>query len=166
MTTTPTGHFAQRDDGLYLQFDRLFTAPIGDVWRSLTSPVELAKWIGTYTGDPRTGAVRFKMLFEESADWYYTSILVCNDPTSLHVDIGKDENKMRLFAHLRVANGLTALTFGQRIDNPADAAQMGPGWDYYLDRLKAARTGHAMPIFESYYPLHSAHYASLLVPAK
>ena len=61
MTARPTGHYVLKDDGLYLQFDRLFHAPIEDVWFSLTNPNAMRAWIGTYTGSPATGGVRFRM---------------------------------------------------------------------------------------------------------
>ena len=47
---------------------------------------------------------------------------------------------------------MTTLTLGQRLHDPAEAADMGPGWDYYLDRLAAARAGTPQPEWETYYP--------------
>ena len=80
MTAKPTGHYALKSDGLYLQFDRLFYAPIEDVWYSLTNPTAMQAWIGTYTGSPATGGVRFKMTFEEGDEWQNVSILECQPP--------------------------------------------------------------------------------------
>ena len=42
---------------------------------------------------------------------------------------------------------------------------MGPGWDYYLDRLMAAHAGRPMPEWEHYYPALAEHYQELHVPA-
>jgi hypothetical protein len=41
---------------------------------------------------------------------------------------------------------------------------MGPGWDYYLDRLAAARAGRPLPEWDQYYPAFSSHYKELPVP--
>ena len=78
MTAKATGHYTLKPDGLYLQFDRLFHAPIEEVWFSLTNPTAMQAWIGTYTGRPETGGVRFRMGFEgEEGDWQNVSILEC-----------------------------------------------------------------------------------------
>ena len=42
---------------------RTFAAPIEDVWAAITEPERLARWIGTWTGDPASGRVRFAMTF-------------------------------------------------------------------------------------------------------
>jgi hypothetical protein len=41
---------------------------------------------------------------------------------------------------------------------------MGPGWDYYLDRLMAAHARRPMPEWEQYYPALAEHYQELHVP--
>ena len=62
MTAKATGHYTLKPDGLYLQFDRLFHAPIEDVWFSLTNPTAMQAWIGTYTGRPETDTYRLPPL--------------------------------------------------------------------------------------------------------
>ncbi|PPL19690.1 SRPBCC domain-containing protein [Microterricola pindariensis] len=166
MSPKPTGRFAHRDDGLYLLLDRLFAAPIADVWFSLTNPHEMEKWIGTYTGQPYTGGVKFRMTSEPEAEWEYVSILECHAPHSFLAESREGPDKMRVFCHLTEAGGLTTLTLGQRLHNPAEAATMGPGWDYYLDRLIAARAGKTLPEWEHYYPAHASYYKELVVPGK
>ena len=42
---------------------------IEDVWFSLTNPTAMQSWIGTYTGRPQTGRVRFRMTAEEGSEW-------------------------------------------------------------------------------------------------
>jgi len=166
MTGKPTGRLAQREDGLYLMMDRLFKAPIEDVWASMTRPAELAKWIGTYTGSPSTGAARFRMSAEPDAKWEYVTILECAAPHRFFGDFGEGEDAWRALFHLVEGNGMTTVTFGQRLRNPAEAATMGPGWDYYLDRLVAYRAGRPLPEWDSYYPALAMHYKNLVVPAR
>ena len=38
------------------------------------------------------------------------------------------------------------------------AGEVGPGWEYYLDMLVAAREGKPLPSFGDYYPAQKAHY--------
>ena len=165
MTAKATGHYTLKPDGLWLQFDRLFHAPIEDVWFSLTNPTAMQAWIGTYTGRPETGGVRFRMTFEgEGAEWENVSILECDPPHRFLAHSGEGATAMRVFCHLREAGGMTTLTFGQRLANPTEAATMGPGWDYYLDRLAASRLGRELPAWEQYYPALAEHYQELHVP--
>lgn len=163
MTAKPTGHYVLKADGLYLQFDRLFHAPIEDVWYSLTNPNAMKAWIGTYTGSPSTGGVRFQMS-EEGAEWMNVSILECAAPHRFTADSGSGPSGVRVFCHLVEGGGMTTLTLGQRVKDGADAASIGPGWDFYLDRLIAARSGAAMPAWETYFPQFSPHYRELKVP--
>jgi uncharacterized protein YndB with AHSA1/START domain len=161
-----TGRFAHRDDGLYLLFDRIFSAAPEAVWESLTKPEALHGWIGTYTGSPRTGAVRFRMESKNDSSWEYVSILECKEPSRLALDMGEDDDAWRILAHLHEGSGKTVLTFGLRLHSAAEAATFGPVWDYYLDRLVAARSHHPVPTFSRYFPALQAYYQELIVPPR
>src|SRR3954470_20789062 len=52
MTTAPTGRIEHRDGRHVLVQTREFRAPIEDVWAAVTERERLARWIGTWTGDP------------------------------------------------------------------------------------------------------------------
>jgi len=165
MSAKPTGRLAHREDGLYLMLDRLFTAPIDDVWASLARPSGLAGWIGTYTGAPETGAVRFK-LAEPDAEWTYVSILKCIPPKRFTLNVGEGDAARHVILHLVEGAGMTTLTLGQRLHSAADAARVGPFWDYHLDRLVAVRTGQPLPASEHYAGAHELYYSELIVPTK
>ena len=162
--TRATGHYVRKDDGLYLQFDRLFHAPIEEVWYSLTNPNAMHAWIGTYTGIPSTGAVRFRMSGDE-AEWRNASVLLWDPPHRVRADIGEDESAIRVYCHLREAGGMTTLTLGHRLQSGADAKAIGPRCDYYLDRFAAVRAGRAMPEWTDYDPGLVDTYRALHVPA-
>ncbi|HYI33272.1 MAG TPA: SRPBCC domain-containing protein [Glaciibacter sp.] len=166
MPARPTGRLSHRDDGLYVMMDRLFSAPVIEVWASMTRPAELSKWIGTYSGSPQTGAVKFLMNAEEGAEWEYVSILECRAPHRFKADFGTGEDTWRALFHLVQGEGMTTLTFGQRLRTPAEVATIGPGWDYYLDRLVAARAGKPMPVWEDYHPAFKQYYKNLVIPTR
>lgn len=170
MTVKPTGHYLTRPDGLHLAFDRLFHAPIEDVWYSLTNPSAMKAWIGTYTGRPATGAVRFRMNAEEEyaedEGWMNVTILQCDRPHRFVADSTAPPAHMRLYCHLTEGGGMTTLTLAQYVMPDTDVASVGPGWDYYLDRLIAARNGAAMPAWESYFPAFTRYYRELTVPPR
>jgi hypothetical protein len=71
--------------------------------------------------------------------------------------------------HLRVAlseaDGRTLLTFTQPRLDPAEAESVGPGREYYLDRLAAAHAGKdvaAIDFERDYYPAMAPHYRAAL----
>ena len=164
MTFKPTGRLAYREDGLYLMLDRLFTASKEDVWASVSRSAGLHGWIGTYTGAPETGAVRFK-LDEPDAEWEYVSIVRCIPPKRFTADIGEGDDGRHVILHLVEGAGMTTLTFGQRLHSAAEAASVGPFWDYFLDRLVAARAGRPLPDRAHYKP-HVEYYSELIPPKK
>ncbi|MDH6235547.1 SRPBCC domain-containing protein [Cryobacterium sp. CG_9.6] len=166
MTVKPTGRLAYRDDGLYFMIDRLFSAPIEDVWASMTKPAELAKWIGTYTGSPSTGAVKFRMSSDPDSTWQYVTILECDAPHRFCGDFGEDDDAWHALFHLVEGNGMTTVTLGQRLRTAAEVATVGPGWDYYLDRLVAYRTGKPFRQWDAYYPALATQYRDLVVPKR
>lgn len=58
---------------------------------------------------------------------------------------------------------MTTLTFAQSVPDAQLAEGVGPGWQYYLDRLMLAETG-ADPAdidFDDYYPALKKHYREL-----
>ncbi|WP_275002852.1 SRPBCC family protein [Promicromonospora iranensis] len=166
---TATGHKEERADGTYVVLTRTFRAPIEDVWAAITEPDRLARWIGRWIGDPAQGSVRFEMLFEgEDVESEEYEINVCDAPNRLELTshMAYDEHTPATW-HLKLdlaeADGVTTLTFAQSMDDPAMAENVGPGWEYYLDRLVAAETGGdpATVDFGDYYPALSGYYRTL-----
>ena len=164
-TPTATGHRREHADGVYCEWTRTFRAPIEDVWAAVTEPQRLARWLGTWTGDPTTGEVKFQMLFEDEMPAERFRIDECDAPHRLRVTTsmpydGENPEHWQLRLDLAEEGGITTLTFAQIVPDPAMAENVGPGWDYYLDRLVAAEADRdpATVNFEDYYPALSAHY--------
>jgi len=57
----------------------------------------------------------------------------------------------------------TTLTFGQRLNPGEEVGSIGPGWEYYLDRLVAAHDGKdvATVVWDDYYPALKDAYQAL-----
>src|SRR3954463_8050441 len=101
MVPQPTGRLVRKDDGVYVVLDRIFKAPIEDVWSYFSRSPRLSEWLGEFTGLPSTGAVRFRMNAEgDAAEWENVSILECSPPHRVSVDVGEGEKAWRMFAHL------------------------------------------------------------------
>ena len=65
----------------------------------------------------------------------------------------------RLRFELSADDGVTTLTFTQPGITPGAAPDVGPGWEYYLDRLATAMNGRPMPNFDDYWPSLAPAYA-------
>jgi hypothetical protein len=82
------------------------------------------------------------MLFEgEEHAGETMEIRVCEPPYRLHLTSHAGEEVWLLELDLTHADGVTTLTFSQPGITKEQVAGVGPGWDYYLDRLVDAETG-------------------------
>jgi len=165
MTAQPTGRPARRDGRDAFTFERTFTAGIDDVWAAVTESDRLARWIGTWTGDPGSGSVLFRMNAEgEDITASRYDILRCEPPRSLQVRAVDDYGVWDLYLDLEQDATTTTLTLTQLVNDTVAPAETGPGWDYYLDRLVAAETGadvSAIDFARDYYPALRDHYRQL-----
>ena len=138
-----TGFREYRDGTTYLVFHRSFTAPIADVWDSIVDPERLNRWFGRWTGDPASGTVQIEWTAEEGSPVATYAIEVCEPPTRLRLHSVHDDpaEVWTLDLGLSEADGVTTLAFAQLVDDPAVVTDIGPGWQYYLDRFEVARSG-------------------------
>lgn len=159
---TPTGTVELRDGQYVLVQTRQFHAPIEDVWSAVTESDRLARWIGAWDGDPESGSVRFRMLFEGSEHEGETmTIRVCEPPHRLHLTSQVGDEVWLLDLDLVHADGVTTLTLAQPGVTAAQVPSVGPGWEYYLDRMVDAETGGdpSLRDFErDYYPAMADHF--------
>ena len=132
------------------------------MWAAITEPERLARWMGTWTGDPASGTVLFAMTFEgqepPGTRWRSAS---ATPPRRLAVTSQVGEQRWYLDVDLTEADGVTTLAFSQPDVDPEDALSVGPGWEFYLDRLVAAETGGdlaAIDFERDYYPAMAEHY--------
>ena len=168
MTQQPgsPGTKRERDGATQLEFTRTFEAPIEQVWAAVTDPERLARWVGTWTGDPAEGEVMFRMGFEgEEAEPECMQIEECEPPRRLRLvsTVGNGEGEPKswhLALELSEHDGVTTLVFAQEVPDPELVESVGPGWQFYLDRLVAAETGGDVSavVWEDYYPTLADRY--------
>lgn len=159
MTPTPTGRLIRTRRGLDLVLERSFRAGIDDVWASVTEPERTAGWIGAWEGEAGSGkTVQLTMAFEEGAEPSDVVIEACDPPRRLSVSVVDASGSWFLEVELTERDGTTELRFTHHLDDAADPASTGPGWEYYLDRLVASRDGAPAPEWDDYYPAQKAHY--------
>ncbi|HYO33879.1 MAG TPA: SRPBCC domain-containing protein [Nocardioidaceae bacterium] len=166
MTVKPTGRIDQDGDIRTLRLTRTFRASIDDVWAAVTEPERLERWIGTWTGDPADGRVGFRMTAEEGEPVEEEmEIRECEPPRRLALVSHVGVQLWQLELDLLEEHGVTTLTFTQVGIDPVEAESVGPGWEYYLDRLVAAETGgdvSAIDFERDYFPAMQDFYRSLL----
>jgi uncharacterized protein YndB with AHSA1/START domain len=176
-TTTPLGHRETREGTNHLVFTRTFAAALRDVWAACTEPERMERWIGTWTGDPASGEITFRMTAEgDDVPEEVYLVEVCEPPhrfvlrsrdTAPFSEVGSGPRvAWQHTLELSEAAGTTTLTFTQVVpEGPVGAdmvASVGPGWDYYLDRLVTAFDGAdpGQTAFEPYLD-RSGHYRNL-----
>ncbi|MFB9313611.1 SRPBCC domain-containing protein [Nocardioides plantarum] len=164
-------------EGRSLVFTRTYAAPLDDVWAACTEPARLERWIGTWAGDPAAGEVRFRMTAEgDDVPEEVYDVELCEPPRRFVLrsreaaPFSEDGSGPRVHwrhtLELDESDGLTTLRFTQAVpEGPTGAAMVasvGPGWDYYLDRLTADLGGADVAgiDFEPYLE-RSEHYRAL-----
>lgn len=155
----PTGRVAGND----LVLTRTFRAPIDDVWGSITESARCARWFGRWEGDGRPGnTIRLQMVLEKGEPWMDVHIDACDAPRHLAVTSKDDHGSTRVEVTLEQKGEVTTMTFVHHLDDRKSASDYGPGWEYYLDGLVAARDGAPMPKFEDYDPSQREYFLAQL----
>jgi uncharacterized protein YndB with AHSA1/START domain len=147
------GEVVRDADGVRLEFVRTYDAPAADVWSAVTDPERMERWIGRWTGDPASGQVQFEMPGPDGATPQPVTIDACEPPTAFRATISTPDGPWPLSLSLTAEGERTTLLFTHRLSEPYDASSVGPGWQYYLDRLGASVEGQPVPdSFADYYP--------------
>lgn len=146
-----------RDElGMRLEYERHYPDAAADVWSAVVDPERMARWLGTYTGDPATGTVRFVMTGDAMEG--DVQIVDCSPHSRLEVVLATGDGPWPLTLELTDTGDGTTLRFQHRLSEPYDASGVGPGWQYYLDRLEASLHGSDVPAdFEPYKELAESY---------
>jgi len=161
MKPTPHGRILITPTGHDLVLTRDFQAPIADVWASVTEPERTARWFGPWEGESGPGrTVRVQMTAEDGAPWSDVHIDVCEPPERLGLTMADESGTFHLELRLSERAGTTTLELVQHLEVLDGVGELGPGWEYYLDRLIAAQAGAPLPEWPPY-AAQQDHYARL-----
>ncbi|TCO56064.1 SRPBCC family protein [Actinocrispum wychmicini] len=162
MSLVPTGQLFRTAVGSDLVLPRTFRAPITDVWASVTEPERTARWFGPWEGDAAPGrTIKVQMVFEEQSPWFELRIDACEPPRRLAVSSSDEAGAWRMELLLSEQQGLTELRLVNHLDTVDKIGEVGPGWEYYMDLLVAARDGSPQRDFDEYYPAMKPYYDEL-----
>ena len=154
------GTVVRDGEAVRLVFERSYDASVEEVWEALTDPVRLGRWFGSWTGDPASGRVALTMTDEGEQEPSTVLIRTCRPPELIEVSVDGPDGPWPLAVRLVGEAGRTRLTFVHELAEPYDAGSIGPGWQYYLDRLGAVVAGAPLPDrFEDYHPRLADRYA-------
>lgn len=158
----PSGRVRLTPQGRRLTVERTFPAPIDQVWASLTEPDRVARWYGAIEGEPLPGqTIKVTMSAEEGAPVEPIKILECEPPRRFRIETAGMDDPWRLEVELSEADDVTTMTFTHQLTDDLDAADVGPGWEFYADRHHAAFNDNPMPGWDAdrYQEILGPHYA-------
>ncbi|HAY43183.1 MAG TPA: hypothetical protein DCY59_06345 [Micrococcaceae bacterium] len=164
MVVLPTG--ARTPDGA-LELRREFTVPAAELWTYLAVPDRTALWFGHWEGHPSSGEVDVLLTDEEGAPREKVEILSCDRAAyRLSVRTGQGADIWQLELSIEEVGDVSRLVFKMPELDPNMAGSVGPGWEYYLDRLVASVSGlkaDDVRFEPDYYPALSDYYQSLFL---
>jgi len=154
----PTGRVVVSGTGVDLVLERTFDAPVTEIWAAITDPELTARWIGPW--EREAGGGRLQMLFEEGCPWSSFVIATCRPPEHLALTMLEESGGWEVELTVARVSDVTTLTFVHHLPDAEGIGDLGPGWEYYLDRLVAARTGAPAPDFDDYHPAQQEYFRS------
>ncbi|MGQ1836928.1 SRPBCC domain-containing protein [Kocuria turfanensis] len=161
MTAQPTGRL---DPEGHLVLSRTLQAPLEEVWAAVTDPRRLGRWYGPWSGDPSSGRVEVLMTAEGADQPEPVLLRRCEPPRHLAVTLGTTADAWRVDLDLEDGDGSTVLRLTHRYPAAGELDSVGPGWEYYLDRLVAAESGRdpdELDFARDYHPAMAGHYRAL-----
>lgn len=74
------------------------------------------------------------------------------------MDVEDSIGRWSLDVRLHVDGDATVSTFVQHLEPGVNVGEVGPGWEYYLDRLGASLSDTELPEFDDYFPAMQPYY--------
>lgn len=162
MTATPRASGYLAPSGAVV-FPRRLSLSRDQAWAAVTDPARTARWIGSWSGDPASGTVEMTMSAEEGSPAETVGVLRCEAPNLVVVRIGPDGWVVTV--RIEGDDDEVTISLEQDIADAESASDIGPGWDFYLDRLVEAEAGRdpeALRFSPDYHPALADHYRALL----
>lgn len=143
-TRQPHGRVDTTPDGRRLFLIRTLPHPPAQVWRYLTETDLLGRWYGTFTGDPASGEVELTMVEAPDHPGPVT-IRRCDEKHHLLAVTIAGPGGIDWLLTVSLSPGpddSTRVEFGQDLAGMNEpTADLGPGWEYYLERFAIALDG-------------------------
>ena len=150
-----------------LHFRRVLPLSREEAWAAITDSDRTARWFGAWRAEQIPGPIVVTMTAEEGSPDAPGEITEV-EPLDHYVmvsDVGGDQWVLTVGIEASDGEGdRTTVTLSHPVSDPEQAAMIGPGWDFYLDRLVAAETGgdvDAISFEPDYVPALCEYYRGL-----
>ncbi|WP_433655856.1 hypothetical protein ACQPW1_33160 [Nocardia sp. CA-128927] len=127
-----------------LHYLRSFRKPVLEVWSAATDRVQLARWLGAVSGG--SGNLTIEPMDGPVARPVAVRVEHCQAPHELIVHI----DGCLLEIRMTQVGVVTNVELIRRHVSPADAREIGPRWQYLLDRLTAYLDYQPLPQWADY----------------
>ena len=156
----PLGRIMRTPTGRNLILRRRLHATIEETWAAITESDRTERWFASWHGDAAPGTtIRYRLTMEGDVEEEDMVIEACERPSHLAVRADDDHGSWHLEFRLAEHDGTTELTFVHHLPAAAQAGQIGPGWEYYLDLLQwSMGERDPKPDFDDYYPSLQRYY--------
>lgn len=168
---TFSGSLVAWEGGIDLVLRRPLPFERARVWAAIVEPESTARWFGRWRDDEaapagNSGEAERRILIDGDGGGESSSgddgggdpatVLECRAPELLLLAFGDEEFSWSNGVTLEAAEAGTVLTLThglELIGGEVDASALeaiGPGWEFYLDRLEAFLGGHPEPGYDDY----------------
>lgn len=141
-------------DGHRWEYRRNLPGTAAELWQWVTESSCTSQWFGPFER-VSDDSVAITMTAEEAGPPMTATIVQCEAPRILTLDTGM------WVLSLEVGEG--SISLFHEVSSAEEAASIGPGWEFYMDRLEAAVLGRSVTDIDfekGYFPDMSEYFTS------
>lgn len=159
--TQAQGYTQRLDSGLRVVVERTLPYDVDEIWRIFTTAEGLDTWIGVLRGSKDSGDLTFSMVDQgQEANPAIVRIHRCRAPFELSVSTESEYGNWHLGIELARLNEATSVKFIHDLGPSDDPSNIGPGWEYYMERVAFAlgnKDANSV-LWDDFYPVLAEHY--------
>lgn len=155
------GYTQQLDSGIRVVVERTLPYELEEIWATFTTSEGLEKWIGILRGSNESGNLTFSMVDQgQEANPASVKIHSCRAPFELSISTESEYGNWHLGIELARLNEATNLKFIHDLGPTDDPSNIGPGWEYYMERVALAlgNKDTNTVLWDDFYPALAEHY--------
>ncbi|PQZ95863.1 hypothetical protein CQ018_00765 [Arthrobacter sp. MYb227] len=155
------GHIEELESGLRVVVERTLPYSVEEIWAAFTTPAGLKKWIGILRGSQASANLSFAMVDQgKEANPATVNIHRCRAPYDLSLSTESEYGNWHLGIQLSRRGEESSLKFFHDLGASDDPRNIGPGWEYYMERVILALGNKSVDalVWDDFYPALAGHY--------